>query len=83
MSRMITLRASDQLLERLDALVSRGRYRSRAGAVKAALELLLAEEERLEVDRLIVQGYERVPQTPEEDAYAERSGLDSVREEPW
>ncbi len=32
---------------------------------------------------VIVEGYRRVPSTPEEDAWAEWSALESIREEPW
>jgi glyoxylase-like metal-dependent hydrolase (beta-lactamase superfamily II) len=39
------------------------------------------ESER--IDREIVEGYRRVPSTPEEDAWAEWSALESIREEPW
>jgi len=51
--------------------------------MSAALDWLLAEDERRAVDEAIVEGYTRVPPTAEEDAWAHASGLASIREEPW
>jgi Arc/MetJ-type ribon-helix-helix transcriptional regulator len=83
MSKMITVRVSDERGKRLDALVKGGSYRSRAAAVNAALDLLLAEEERRAVDEAIVDGYTRLPPTPDEDAYARASTIESVSDEAW
>jgi hypothetical protein len=51
--------------------------------VTTALDRLLADRERLAIDRAIVEGYTRIPPTPEEHEYARRSTLESIREEPW
>jgi Arc/MetJ-type ribon-helix-helix transcriptional regulator len=83
MSKMITLRISEDRKERLDALVAEGAFPNRAAALTAALDRLLADEARRAIDRAIVEGYTRVPPTPEEDAYAEASGRRSIADEPW
>jgi len=83
MSKMITIRLSDERAERLDALVASGSYRTRAALVTNALDLLLAAEHRREVDEAIVDGYRRMPPTAEEDAYALASTHESILEEPW
>jgi Arc/MetJ-type ribon-helix-helix transcriptional regulator len=83
MSKMITLRISEARRERLDALVSEGVFPTRAAALTAALDRLLADEAERAIDRAIVEGYTRIPPTPEEDEYARRSAIDSIREEPW
>ena len=44
---------------------------------------LLSREEEQAIDRAIVEGYTRIPSTPEEDAWAEWSARRSVAEEPW
>jgi hypothetical protein len=49
----------------------------------AALDRLLADAERRAIDRAIVEGYTRIPPTPEENAYAEASGRRSIANEPW
>lgn len=36
-----------------------------------------------EISRRIIEGYERIPETEEEMAWAEASGREGIREEPW
>ena len=83
MSKMITLRVSDERLRRLDEVVARNEYSTRSAALTAALERLIVEDERRAIDRAIVEGYTRLPPTVEEEASARASGLESIREEPW
>lgn len=73
---------NDELLALLDERAARER-RSRSTLVRQALEEFLQDEGRAEVGRKIVEGYERVPQTAEEDAWAQTSARDAIREEPW
>ena len=47
-----------------------------------AIDRLVAALESERIDREIVDGYTRVPSTAEEP-WAEWSGLESIREEPW
>lgn len=83
MSQMLTVRMSSDRVERLDALVAAGTFRTRAGALRAAVDRLLADEEAKAIDRAIVEGYTRIPETVEELAWAEWSTADSIDEEPW
>jgi Arc/MetJ-type ribon-helix-helix transcriptional regulator len=83
MSKMITLRVSDERLHRLDAAVARGSFPTRAAALTAALDALLAEVEQGAIDEAIVAGYTRVPPTETEDAAARASGRRSIAAEPW
>lgn len=70
-------------MSRIDALVAGGAYESRAAFVIAAIDRLVADLERELIDRQIVEGYTRIPSTAEEDAWAEWSARESIREEPW
>ena len=70
------------LLQRLDERAAR-EGRSRSALVRDAIEAYLYDEEQARIDREIREGYERIPQTDEEVASAERSGREGIREEPW
>lgn len=83
MSKMITFRTPEDRVARIDALVESGAYESRSSFVAEAIDRLIAELEREAVDRAIVEGYARIPSTPEEDAWAEWSARESIREESW
>jgi molybdopterin-guanine dinucleotide biosynthesis protein len=63
MSKMITVRMSEDRVQAIDRLV--------------------ADLERERIDREIVEGYRRVPETDEELAWAKSSGLRSIADEPW
>lgn len=74
---------SDELASSLDALVSSGRFTTRAEAIRAAIEQLLDAERRRDVGRRIVQGYTDVPQSDAEVATATEAAVRSIEEEPW
>ncbi len=84
MARTQTLvQLSDELLGQLDARVAR-EGRNRSELIREALSAYLAVDREAKIDRLIVEGYTREPQTAEELAYAElgtRTMLANV--EPW
>ena len=40
-------------------------------------------EERATIGRAIAEGYERVPQTSQEDAWASANAHEAIREERW
>jgi metal-responsive CopG/Arc/MetJ family transcriptional regulator len=83
MARTQTLvQLTDDLLARLDERAVREK-RSRSTLIREAVEEYLADELKSEIDRRIVEGYRRQPQTSDEDAWAEASARDVVREEPW
>jgi Arc/MetJ-type ribon-helix-helix transcriptional regulator len=83
MSKMITLRMPDDRVARIDELVLAESYESRASFIVEAINRLVDEIEQREIDRQIVEGYTRIPQTDAELRWAEASALDSIREEPW
>ena len=71
MSQQIAVRLSEAEVEKLDALVSAGRYPSRAAAVRAALELLFREEREREIVEAYRRGYGEQPQ----EEWIGRAGL--------
>jgi Arc/MetJ-type ribon-helix-helix transcriptional regulator len=79
----IAVRLPREQLDALDDLVDRGVYTSRAAAVRAGVATITALEERRSIDEAIVDGYRRVPPTPEEDAAALASLREAIAEEPW
>ena len=82
-SEQFAIRMSDELAGSLDALVSIGRFATRAEAVRTAIEQLLDGERRHEIGRRIVRGYTDVPQTDAEVAAATEAAVLSIEEEPW
>ena len=83
MSIQIAIRIPDTLAEELEALVSTGRFDTKADAVRAALETLVDAERRADVGRRIVEGYRRVPQEDADVASAHDTAERSIDEEPW
>ena len=79
---MITVRMSEDRVRAIDELVAAGRA-SRAAVIVEAIDRLVADLERERIDREIVEGYTRIPQTEEELEWAEWSTVESLREEPW
>lgn len=73
---------TEALLRRLDERAAR-EGRSRSALIRDAIEEYLYDEAQAEIDRRIIEGYERIPETEEEMAVAEREGRELVREEPW
>ena len=78
----ITVRMSEDRVQAIDELVASGRA-SRAAVIVEAIDRLVADLERERIDREIVEGYRRVPETDEELAWAKSSGLRSIADEPW
>lgn len=79
----IAVRLPDELLAAVDLLVSRGDAGNRTDAVRRGLQFLVAEMERREIDRAIVDGYTRNPQTSGETGWAEESLKAAIEQEPW
>lgn len=78
----VAVRLPDELVQRVDQLVTQGRYTTRTEAVRTALVRLTDDAERAEVDRAIVEGYRRCPPpepTEADEVRAERS----IAAEPW
>jgi Arc/MetJ-type ribon-helix-helix transcriptional regulator len=83
MSEQITIRIPTELADRLDELVARGRFETKAEAARAAISALIEAERRAEIGRRIVEGYRRTPQTDDEVATATEAAIRSIHEEPW
>lgn len=83
MARTQTLvQLTDDLLAVLDERAARER-RSRSTLIREALEHYLRDERKAEIDRRILEGYRRLPQTPDEDLWAETAAREAIRAEPW
>lgn len=83
MARTQTLvQLTEELVSLLDERAGRVK-RSRSDLIREAIERYLASDLEAEIDRRIVEGYSRVPQTPDEEAWAQRAAWEGVREEPW
>jgi metal-responsive CopG/Arc/MetJ family transcriptional regulator len=61
---------TDDLLERLDARAAR-EGRNRSELIREAITNYLAADREAEIDRIIVEGYTRHPQTDDELAFAD------------
>ena len=83
MSEQIAVRIPDGLAESLEDLVARGRFETKADAIRTALEALVDAERRGRIGELIADGYRRIPQDDDEVAAATRSAIRSIHEEPW
>jgi metal-responsive CopG/Arc/MetJ family transcriptional regulator len=73
---------NDVMLQRLDERAAR-EGRSRSALIRDAIEAYLYDEEQARIDREIREGYERIPVTDEEMAWADASAREAVEEEPW
>jgi Arc/MetJ-type ribon-helix-helix transcriptional regulator len=80
---MISVRMTDDRVSAIDDIVASGSHASRASVIIEAIDRLVAELESDRIDRAIVEGYTRMPQTEEEIRWAERAAIESIREEPW
>lgn len=83
MSEQIAVRIPDGLAESLEDLVSRGRFETKAEAIRAALQALVDQERRRHVGELIADGYRRIPQDEGELETARRAAIRSIEKEPW
>ncbi|MEX1141552.1 MAG: ribbon-helix-helix protein, CopG family [Thermoleophilaceae bacterium] len=73
---------TEALLARLDERAAR-EGRSRSALIRDAIDDYLHDDTAAEIDRRIVEGYRRMPQTDEERDWAEAAARDAIREEPW
>lgn len=73
---------NEELLRRLDERAAK-EGRSRSALIRDAIEAYLYDEEKARIDREIIEGYKRFPETEEEMAWAEASAREMVEEEPW
>jgi Arc/MetJ-type ribon-helix-helix transcriptional regulator len=83
MTPQIAVKLPEELLEAVDGLVEAGRFDSRSEAVRAGLGILVRRSERQRIDRAFAEGFERVPDSPEELESARRLGVEAIEDEPW
>ena len=80
MARTQTLvQLSDELLEKLDRCRERD-GRSRSAVIRDAIEHYLATQKEAEIDRMIVEGYERIPPR---NVWGDDVARRLITEEPW
>ncbi len=83
MTRTQTLvQLNEALLRRLDERAAR-EGRSRSALIREAIEKHMYDERSAEIDRQIVEGYKRMPETEEEMDWAEGNARELVEDEPW
>lgn len=79
----IAVRLPPEILARLDDLVDRGLYESRAAVVRAGIEAVAEREQRRRAEQVLVEGYRRHPPSGPDRAAALASLRDAIVEEPW
>lgn len=79
----VAVRLPDDMVETVDELVKSGRYATRTQVIRLALAALLDANERRAIDRRIIDGYTRNPQTDEESAIATAATRALIEDEPW
>lgn len=83
MTVQIAVKLPDDLLERIDTLVSEGVFASRSAAVRHGLETVVEKRKRELIDEAFREGFRRFPETEEELQEATRLAIESIEEEPW
>lgn len=79
----LVVRIPAELLGQIDEAVGAEGFDSRSEVARAALFEFFDRRRREAIGRAIVEGYERIPETDEELAWAERAAREMIREEPW
>jgi Arc/MetJ-type ribon-helix-helix transcriptional regulator len=83
MTVQVAAKLPDELIRRVDELVSAGTFPSRSSAIRQGLESLLGLLERQALDDSVRQGYTRRPESPEEMDGARRLAERAIADEPW
>jgi metal-responsive CopG/Arc/MetJ family transcriptional regulator len=79
----LVARIDDDLLAKVDLVVSWGEMQTRSDVVRQALVELIERKSRERTGRLIADGYRRLPQTDAEVAGLHAAALDMIAQEPW
>jgi Arc/MetJ-type ribon-helix-helix transcriptional regulator len=82
MPQLVT-RVEPALVEAIDQMIATGAYETRSDVVRAGIEQLVDQHRRAEIGRQIVEGYQRIPETEEELAWADAATRAMIMEEPW
>ena len=81
--RQTAVHLPESLLYDLDALVASGAYASRVEALRAGVEAISRSDRQRRIDRAVVEGYTRQPQTEADERAAVASLRDAIVDEPW
>jgi metal-responsive CopG/Arc/MetJ family transcriptional regulator len=79
----IVTRIDDELLSRVDLVISWDDVQNRSDFVRQAIVELVDRRMRQQVGQRIVEGYRHTPQTDAEVAGADAAALAMILEEPW
>lgn len=82
MTTQLAVRLSEETVKRLDELIRGGSFTNRTEAIRAAIDGLIAEIARGEIERAIVAGYRRTPDAPS-DPWLDAATTALVSAEPW
>ena len=83
MTVQIAVKLSESLIGAVDALVADGRFASRSEAVRRGLDHVVAQARADRIDRAFADGFQRVPERPEELRDARRLAIEAIADEPW
>jgi Arc/MetJ-type ribon-helix-helix transcriptional regulator len=82
MAQLVT-RVEDDLAAAVDELVAAGVVASRSEAVRLGLERLVDRHRRSEIGARIRAGYQSLPQSEAEIAWADEASVRMIAEESW
>ncbi|HYU57002.1 MAG TPA: ribbon-helix-helix domain-containing protein [Actinomycetota bacterium] len=79
----MVVRVDQELLDRVDRLISGGSVGSRSKAIRVGLGQLIEGGQRAELGRRIVDGYVRFSPADDPDGWAEAAARAMIEAEPW
>lgn len=83
MTTQIAVKLPDELVSRVDDLVSKGAFRNRSAAVRDGLEAVVRAKAREGLDQQYARAFALVPESDDELAHATQLAIQSIAEEPW
>lgn len=83
MTTQIAVKLPDEVVARVDQLVSEGLFASRSAAVRRGLEALLSASASQAIDRAYEVGYGKFPETDRELREAKKLAAEAIRDETW
>jgi Arc/MetJ-type ribon-helix-helix transcriptional regulator len=79
----IAVKLPDGLVRDLDELVAQGLFSNRSAAVRRAVEMIVAGQQRNALEEAYASGYRQVPESESELAEAKRLAQQVIDDEPW
>jgi Arc/MetJ-type ribon-helix-helix transcriptional regulator len=83
MTIQIAVKLPDDVVARVDQLVSEGLFASRSAAVRRGLEAILSASASQAIDRAYEAGYGKFPETDRELGEAKKLAVEAIRDETW